>query len=438
MNEELPKTIRAAGGIVRGVGRNAGKIAIIRRHRYGDEIALPKGKLEKDETEAGAALREVEEETGLKPVLRDRVGTTRYNVGGQPKTVTYFMMDAPDDNPTAPRDSGEVGTIEWLTPAEAAKLLTHDEDRRLITRAFALGKKQSIDLLEQAARYLFRSIPERNRLDGAIKDALIDFSQIDAKSQETKGWMAAANQHLEQAQDYLAHWNLQQGWVSLHAATRLMLLDSKDRQGLKLAALELRRESKKKLSDWRVKAVADLICDENGKIRADIEKEPMRVVNAMAVRDSQFETDYFKIMLRRRHLLRLFLLLVAFIILTLVLSVSDVLPDPFNKFRLIVGVVLFGIVGATLSVARGLLRTDLSAKIPAQQIGAFVIWMRPAIGAAAALISFVLLNAKVISLFNWNPSDPTIVFAVATLSGFSERFIVGAIEKIGDGDSKGG
>ena len=99
---------------------------------------------------------------------------------------------------------------------------------------------------------------------------------------------------------------------------------------------------------------------------------------------------------------------------------------------------MFGIVGATLSVARGLLRTDLSAKIPAQQIGAFVIWMRPAIGAAAALISFVLLNAKVISLFNWNPSDPTIVFAVATLSGFSERFIVGAIEKIGDGDSKGG
>src|SRR4029077_581941 len=34
----------------------------------------------------------------------------------------------------------------------------------------------------------------------------------------------------------------------------------------------------------------------------------------------------------------------------------------------------------------------------------FVIWMRPAVGAAAALISFVLLNAKVISLFNWNPS----------------------------------
>jgi hypothetical protein len=65
--------------------------------------------------------------------------------------------------------------------------------------------------------------------------------------------------------------------------------------------------------------------------------------------------------------------------------------------------------------------------------------MRPAIGAAAALISFVLLNAKAIRLFNWNVNDPTVIFTVAAISGFSERFIVGAIEKIsGDEDENTG
>jgi hypothetical protein len=49
-------------------------------------------------------------------------------------------------------------------------------------------------------------------------------------------------------------------------------------------------------------------------------------------------------------------------------------------------VILAGILGAGVSVAQSLLSTDVSAKIPAQQIGSFLVWMRPAIGAAAALV----------------------------------------------------
>jgi hypothetical protein len=95
-------------------------------------------------------------------------------------------------------------------------------------------------------------------------------------------------------------------------------------------------------------------------------------------------------------------------------------------------------LGAVLSVARGLLVADISAKIPAQQIGSFVIWMRPAIGAAAALISFVLLNAKVFTVMDWDPASPTIIFTVAVVAGFSERFIVGAIERIAEGSERSG
>lgn len=140
MNDKSSKPIRAAGGIVNGTGRNNGKIALVRRRRYGGEVGLPKGKLDKGETEIEAALREVEEETGIRVKLREAVGSTHYNVDGRPKTVAYFMMDAPDDKPARPQDSGEVEAVEWLTPAEAIAALTHEDDRELVIKIFKIGK----------------------------------------------------------------------------------------------------------------------------------------------------------------------------------------------------------------------------------------------------------------------------------------------------------
>src|SRR5262249_52527526 len=91
MGGESPEVIRAAGGIVMGVRRNSGKIAIIRRRRHGGDIGLPKGKLKAGESEAEAALREVGEETGFRVAVRQAAGTTHYSVDGQPKAVAYFM-----------------------------------------------------------------------------------------------------------------------------------------------------------------------------------------------------------------------------------------------------------------------------------------------------------------------------------------------------------
>jgi 8-oxo-dGTP pyrophosphatase MutT (NUDIX family) len=141
MTETSPKPIRAAGGIVRGAGQNTGKLLVVRRRRYGGEVGLPKGKLVEGEDEAAAALREVEEETGLRPVLRQHVGRTHYSVHGRPKTVAYFVMDAIDDNVASPRDTGEIDATEWLTPGEAVAALTHDDDRKLVAGIFGIAKE---------------------------------------------------------------------------------------------------------------------------------------------------------------------------------------------------------------------------------------------------------------------------------------------------------
>jgi 8-oxo-dGTP diphosphatase len=128
--------IRAAGGIVAGTGHNRGKIAVIRRRRYSGEIGLPKGKVKKGETDAEAAIREVEEETGLRASLRQIAGITEYKVDGTPKTVIYFLMDAPEGMPTSPNDSTEIEAVEWLTPLDAIVALTHTEDRKLVSKVF--------------------------------------------------------------------------------------------------------------------------------------------------------------------------------------------------------------------------------------------------------------------------------------------------------------
>lgn len=428
MSEAL---IRAAGGIVKGTGRNQGKIAIVHRARYEGEIGLPKGKvdLSKGEDEERTAVREVEEETGIKAILRDIAGGTRYLVGGRPKRVLYFFMDAPDDKDTKPKDPKEIASVEWVTPVEAAGLLTHPEDRELIQRIFPDQSSTRTGTTSMLRRW-FVSAPERERLGAAIKDAAITHSQASA-ARRLEWWWLSANKYLKEARTYLADLNLQQGWSALASANRLMVLDGDYPKGPQLAATELLRESEKKLSGWRAEAVRDLICDDKGKrLRTDLDKES--VVYALKIRDDQFETDYFKIILRRWHLQ-----IIIGLLGICVAGAVYLLSKPWNDLRLTIAVLLFGAIGAALSVAIGLMKLDLSAKIPAQKLGAFVIWARPIIGAAAALISFVLLRANVIHILNLDFTNPWVILTVATVAGFSERFIVGAIEKIGAGNNSG-
>jgi 8-oxo-dGTP diphosphatase len=115
--------VRAAGGIVERDGR----VLLVHRPKY-DDWSFPKGKLEKDESWEEGALREVEEETGLRCELGEELGRTHYLVLQGPKEVRYYRMSC-DGEAVA---QNEVDEVRWVPVAEARELLSHDRDRKLL------------------------------------------------------------------------------------------------------------------------------------------------------------------------------------------------------------------------------------------------------------------------------------------------------------------
>ena len=87
-------------------------------------ISLPKGKIQKGETEVSAALREIREETGFEPKIKEYAGSTHYLVGDLPKVVSYFLMEADGEEATAAREGKEVEAVEQMTPKAAVAMLT--------------------------------------------------------------------------------------------------------------------------------------------------------------------------------------------------------------------------------------------------------------------------------------------------------------------------
>jgi 8-oxo-dGTP pyrophosphatase MutT (NUDIX family) len=116
------KPIQAAGGVVLRDGR----VAVVHRPRY-DDWSLPKGKLDAGESFEDAALREVEEETGLRCRLVRELPAVEYEVRGRPKLVRYWAMEVAEETSFVPND--EVDEVRWLEPRDALGLLSYDRDR---------------------------------------------------------------------------------------------------------------------------------------------------------------------------------------------------------------------------------------------------------------------------------------------------------------------
>jgi len=121
--------VLAAGGLV----LRDGEVAVVHRPRY-DDWSLPKGKLDEGEDFEQAALREVEEEIGLRCRLGAELTPVAYSDRkGRPKVVRYWLMEPGDEVTFTPND--EVDELRWLAPAESAGVLSYHADVDLVHEA---------------------------------------------------------------------------------------------------------------------------------------------------------------------------------------------------------------------------------------------------------------------------------------------------------------
>lgn len=110
--------VEAAGGLV----EKDDQLLFIHRRGVWD---LPKGKLDKGEKKKHAALREVEEETGVKAELQQKVCATWHTYTRNKKFVlkkTYwYAMNCLDDSNMQPQEDEDIDRVKWMSQDKADK-----------------------------------------------------------------------------------------------------------------------------------------------------------------------------------------------------------------------------------------------------------------------------------------------------------------------------
>ena len=133
----------AAGGIVIQSRGGREDVCLILRDRHGAPVwGLPKGHVEAGEAIPAAALREVQEETGLAAAIVAPLTTVRYRFTLSPasaahsKTVHFFLMEAYGGRIRhRGQASEEVLEARWMSFDEAMTTVTFANERRALRNA---------------------------------------------------------------------------------------------------------------------------------------------------------------------------------------------------------------------------------------------------------------------------------------------------------------
>lgn len=112
---------RLAGGLVQKGNKF---LLVLENNKWG----LPKGRVDSEEDKAGAAKREVEEETGIAVNLHKKLGSTfRLSAkdGGTFRQYHWYLMDTEDRSRLKPSMLEGIKDAKWLTRSEIGRL--HEE-----------------------------------------------------------------------------------------------------------------------------------------------------------------------------------------------------------------------------------------------------------------------------------------------------------------------
>ncbi|MBC8032897.1 MAG: NUDIX hydrolase [Chitinophagaceae bacterium] len=118
------EVIQAAGGLV--YNEHSEALFILRRGKWD----LPKGKLDEGETLEECAIREVEEETGLRKIALANFLLTTYHTYYQDgkqilKESHWYKMEVTGDQELVPQTEEDITQTRWVKKEEWNKLLSN-------------------------------------------------------------------------------------------------------------------------------------------------------------------------------------------------------------------------------------------------------------------------------------------------------------------------
>ena len=140
MSPPRTKNEFSAGGVVYRPNGMGYSIAVVQRARHND-WSLPKGHIEPGESREQAAIREVQEETGLDARIVSPIGEVVYfyrRPGGNliRKSVYHYLMEITGGDVGGP--NSEVSEIRLLPIPDAMALLSYENDRQIVEKAEAI------------------------------------------------------------------------------------------------------------------------------------------------------------------------------------------------------------------------------------------------------------------------------------------------------------
>jgi 8-oxo-(d)GTP phosphatase len=138
----MPTTSRSGEVLAAGaVVLRKGRVLLVHRPAY-DDWSFPKGKLDRNEPSPVAAVREVEEETGLLVRLGIPLTSQSYPNGPRTKVVDYWVGRVLGDHDVSGYlVNSEIDELEWVDVEKAERRLTYDRDVTTLREAVATGRK---------------------------------------------------------------------------------------------------------------------------------------------------------------------------------------------------------------------------------------------------------------------------------------------------------
>ncbi len=435
----------AAGGIVEKQTSDGLKITIVYRERYGPEWSLPKGKINPDESLEDAALREVYEETSCIARIKRYVGTIDYLVEGIPKVVFFWIMSLEKENSF--QESEETKQILWLSPKEAMKRLTHQNQRDILEKAYS---NQKIFVKGKIMTFFIKGTKRWKRLASSINSYRNEIDCLEKlASAESKciNCFNTARNLLDEAQARLEDGYVDWGWKLFHAARRMELISLCSEEQRRTNARQILQEASK-IKGWRGEAIKKLV---------EFEREPPKVealIQAALLRDEHFNNNAYKDSLLKTQSLILSVILIAVLIVLLIwlASVDGLLPAIFDKceeknkvcattWQILFTVGLFGLLGGVISAIVSYPKSPDVARIPEMTSTFRVTFLRLITGFASAIVIIIALQSGLGSKIlagvfaedlaqKIKASEPYTSYFIAFCAGFSERFVKRAVEYV--------